>query len=176
MEHVTSEELDAGLTHIEGAPRDEGSVVMVVRRPAEDEREVLETARLDPAVGLVGDSWADRRGDRPPETQLTIMSARSIALIAGPEERWPPAGDQVYVDFDLSETNIPPGTRLNLGSAVVEVSDIPHTGCKKFSARYGLDAWRWVNSPVGRSLNLRGINVRVVEPGEVAPGDVVKKA
>ena len=96
------------------------------------------------------------------------MNARAAALVAGDRERWPLAGDQLYVDLDLSGENLPPGTRLAIGSAVVEVTDEPHTGCKKFSARFGLDALEFVNSPEGRALNLRGINTRVVEPAPSA--------
>ena len=103
------------------------------------------------------------------------MSSRAAALVAGDRERWPLAGDQLYVDLDLSDENLPPGTRLALGSAVLEVTDEPHTGCKKFTARFGLDAMVFVNSPVGRALNLRGINARVVESGTVRVGDAVTK-
>jgi MOSC domain-containing protein YiiM len=154
-------------------------VELIVRRPAEGEREVVEEAELDLAEGLVGDSWQarGRSGGRPSNTnaQVTVMNARATALVAGDRERWPLAGDQLYVDFDLSGDHIPPGTRLELGSAVLEVTADPHTGCKKFNERFGLEALKFVNSPEGRELNLRGINTRVVQPGTVRVGDAMRK-
>jgi len=172
---VTPEHLGAGLEHVRSAPRDEGSLELIARRPAVDEREVLEEATLDVERGLVGDSWS-LRGKRPnPKSQLTLMNARAAELIAGDRERWPLAGDQLYVDLDLSGDNVPPGTRLAIGSAVVEVSDLPHLGCGKFTERYGADARELVNSPEGVALNLRGINARVVQTGSVRLGDAVRK-
>lgn len=181
MRHLTTAELEAGLTVVEQSPADGGIVAMIVRRPAEGEREVLDEAQLDLAKGLVGDDWEARGWRRRPEegpnpaTQVTLMNARFVALIAGSEERWPLAGDQFYVDLDLSADNLPPGTLLRLGSAVVEVSAEPHTGCGKFVRRFGADARRFANSVAGRRLNLRGINARVVEPGTVRRGDAVRK-
>ena len=177
--YTTPAELEAGLDHLRAAPRGEGVVQMIVRRPVVDERETLDEAELDLVDGLVGDSWRarGRSGGRPAneKAQITVMNARSTALIAGDRERWPLAGDQLYVDFDLSGEHIPPGTRLAVGSAVIEVTDDPHTGCKKFSARFGLEALMFVNSPEGRALNLRGINTRVVEPGAVRVGDAIRR-
>jgi len=176
MPYPTRAQLDAGVPDVEGSPKDHGTLEMVVRRPAEDQREVLEEGELDPAVGLIGDSWLVRAGESPDANrQLNIMNARAVALVSGSRERWPLAGDQLYVDFDIGVENAPPGTQLEVGEAVIEVTDIPHRGCKKFSARFGSDAWRWVNDPVGRTLNLRGVNARVVRPGRVAPGDRVSK-
>ena len=103
------------------------------------------------------------------------MCARAIAAIAGSRERWPLAGDQLFVDLDLSVANVPPGTRLAVGTAVVEASTEPHMGCKKFRGRYGLDAVRFFASDVGLALQLRGINATVVEDGEVRLGDLVRK-
>jgi len=103
------------------------------------------------------------------------MNARAAALVAGSRERWPLAGDQLYVDLDLGLANLPPGTRLYVGSAVIQVTAEPHRGCGKFSRRFGVDAMRWVNSAVGRELNLRGINARIVRPGTVRPGDPIRK-
>jgi hypothetical protein len=138
---------------------------------------VLEEGVLDTAQGLVGDDWLARAGESPdPATQLTLMSSRVIGLITdGDRERWPLAGDQLYVDLDLSPENLPPGTRLAAGTAIVEVTDVPHTGCAKFTARFGPAAIRFVNSPPGRELRLRGMYVRVVEPGIVRPGDAISK-
>ena len=182
VRHLDAAELEAGLTEILRAPADGGSVELIARRPAEGEREVLEEATLDLVVGLVGDNWSTRGSRRMPDrsanpaAQLTLMSARVVDLVAaGEKERWALAGDQLYVDFDLTAANIPPGTRLAVGSAVIEVSDEPHTGCEKFHARFGGDAHRFVNTRAHRGLNLRGINARVVEPGVVRRGDAIRK-
>jgi hypothetical protein len=174
--HLTTEELEARLDEIRGAPPDAGRVELIVRRPAEGERELLGAAELDPALGLAGDRWSRREGRAPnPATQLTIMNARATAAVATERERWALAGDQLYLDLDLSEANLPPGTHLALGSAVIRISEEPHTGCKKFVARFGMDAMLFVNSPVGRSLRLRGVNASVVTPGTVRVGDVATK-
>ena len=177
--YATPAELEAGLDHLRAAPKGEGVVELIVRRPTVDERETVDEAELDLEDGLVGDSWRarGRSGGRPANenAQITVTNARSAALVAGDRERWPLAGDQLYVDFDLSGEHIPPGTRLAVGTAVIEVTDDPHTGCKTFSARFGLEALTFVNSPEGRELNLRGINTRVVESGTVRVGDAIRK-
>lgn len=177
--YATPSELEAGLDDVRAAPQGEGTLELIVVRPAVDEREVPDAASLDVDQGVVGDRWlaSGRSGRRPanPKAQVTLMSSRAAALVAGDRERWPLAGDQLYVDLDLSDENLPPGSRLSLGSAVLEVTDEPHTGCKKFTTRFGLDAMAFVNSPVGRALNLRGINARVVESGTVRVGDAVTK-
>jgi MOSC domain-containing protein YiiM len=177
--YVSAGELEAGLAEILRAPAAEGIVELIVRRPAVDEREVLEEAVLDLDEGLLGDRWratARSHGETvSTSNQLTLMSARVIALIAPDRERWPLAGDQLYVDLDLSPGNLPAGTRLALGSAVIEVTDEPHTGCSKFSGRFGSDAIRFVNSGAGRDLRLRGLNARVVGPGRVRAGDTIRK-
>ncbi len=172
--HLTREELDAGLDEIRRSPADDGVLEMIVRRPQVGERETVDEAWLDTEVGLVGDSWSTRRHPDP-DAQLTIMNARLIALVAGDRARWPPAGDQLFVDLDLSAANLPSGTRLAIGSAVIEITPEPHTGCRKFVSRYGLDAQKFVNSPVGRELRLRGLNARVVRGGAIRRGDAVKK-
>jgi hypothetical protein len=181
MEHPTATALGDGLDDVRHSPPDHGRVDLIVRRPAENAREVLAEARLDRTQGLVGDTWRARPSgltpDRSPhpDLQLTLMNSRVAALVAGGDERRPLAGDQLYVDLDLSEANLPPGTRLALGSAVIEISDKPHRGCAKFAARFGQEALRFVNSPVGRELRLRGVNARVVVSGTVRVGDAVRK-
>jgi hypothetical protein len=179
--HVTMDELEAGLDEIRRSPRDEGVLKMIVRRPRSGEREVLEDGELDPGEGLVGDSWKHRVSSRSsdkspnPDTQLNVMNSRVIALVAQDTDRWSLAGDQLFVDLDLSAENLPAGTRLALGSAVIEVTALPHTGCKKFLERFGIDAVNFVNSTLGNQLHLRGINARVVQAGVIRVGDLVKK-
>ena len=179
--HLTMPELTAGMENIRQAPKDLGILRMIVRRPEVDSRETIQEAELSLADGLVGDNWKLRGsrlmpdGSANPNAQITVMNARSIALVAQSEDRWPLAGDQLYVDMDLSEDNLPPGTRLAIGSAVLEVSPVPHTGCNKFSSRFGVDAMKFVNTPEGKQLHLRGINTRIVQPGTIHVGDVVRK-
>jgi len=181
MQHLTKEELEAGLDEIRRSPPDKGVLKLIVRRPETEQREVLTEGTLDPAHGLVGDNWLARGnrhtadGSADPDMQLNIMNARVIALVAQDPERWALAGDQLYIDMDLSPDNLPPGTRLSIGSAVIEVTPPPHTGCKKFVARFGKDAMVFVNSGVGRLLNLRGINAKVVKAGIVRTNDVAQK-
>ena len=176
--HFTAAELEERLPHVRGAPSDNGRVELVTRRPAEGQRELLDEAELHLVDGLVGDRWSQGRSHgRSPnlDAQLTLMSARAAEIVAGTKERWALAGDQLYVEFDISEANLPPRTRVAVGTAVVEVSDEPHTGCKKFVQRFGMDAMLLVNSPEGRALRLRGMNTRIVEPGVVRPGDEIRK-
>lgn len=172
---ATADQLSADLDHVRAAPRDEGTLELIATRPAVGERDVVEEAELDVEQGVVGDSWS-RRGKRPnPKSQVAIMSARAAAMVAGERDRWALAGDQLYVDLDLSGANLPPGTRLAIGTAILEVSDLPHLGCGKFTARYGADARDLVNSPEGVALNLRGINTHIVQSGTVRRGDTVRK-
>lgn len=179
--HLSMTELEAGLDHIRQSPSDEGRLMLIVRRPQDDEREILDSCELDPLQGLMGDNWKVRGskhspdGSANPNMQITIMNARTIALIAQNPERWPLAGDQLYIDMDLSDDNLPPGTLLALGTAVIEVSAVPHTGCKKFSSRFGVEAMKFVNSPEGKRLHLRGINARVVRAGSIHVGDFARK-
>jgi hypothetical protein len=181
VRHLKTAELEAGLEEIRRAPKDAGLLELIVRRPRVDEREVLLEGELDPSEGLVGDSWRERGSSRTPdgsahpEMQLNVMNARVIALVAQGRERWPLAGDQLYLDMDLSGENLPAGTRLALGEALIEVTAPPHTGCNKFVARFGLEAMKFVNSKVGRELHLRGINARVIRRGIIRVGDVAKK-
>src|SRR5215213_8869629 len=179
--HLTTAELEGGLEAVRQSPQDVGTLEMIVRRPRVDGREVLDEGELDLEVGLVGDTWRERGSSRTadgtahPDMQLNVINARLLDLVAQDKARWPLAGDQLVVDFDLSEANIPPGTRLAIGSAIIEVTAQPHTGCQKFVQRFGVDAMKFVNSPPGRQLRLRGINARVVVSGRIRAGDRVKK-
>ena len=179
--HLTMAELEAGLDAIRHAPKNEGALELIVRRPQIEAREILEVGQLDLVEGLVGDNWKVRGSSRTldgsshPDMQLNIMNARVIALVAQKKERWQLAGDQLFIDLDLSIDNVPPGTKLSLGSAIIEVTDQSHTGCKKFLARFGKNALQLISSPVGKHLQLRGINAKVVQPGTIRLGDVVRK-
>lgn len=180
-EYLSMSELEAGMEHIRQSPRDHGELRMIVRRPRDDEREVLDHGELSLSEGLVGDNWKQRGSNHTPDrsanldAQITVMNARTIELLAREKERWALAGDQLFVDFDLSDENIPPGTRLAVGSAILEVSAQPHSGCKKFSARFGVEALKFVNSPEGKQLHLRGINAKVIQAGTIRVGDIVSK-
>ena len=181
VKHLTASELEAGLEEINRSPKDEGVLELIVRRPQVGEREILQEGQLDLADGLVGDSWKIRSSKRTPDgtphpdMQLNLMSSRLVSLVSQDRSRWHLAGDQLYVDLDLSEYNLPAGTRLSIGSAVIEVTAEPHTGCAKFVERFGLDAMKFVNSPQRKHLHLRGINARVVRPGVIRVGDKVSK-
>jgi hypothetical protein len=178
-DHRSHEELEAGLAKILESPKDAGSLVLIVQRPASNQRTEVSTGELSIEEGLVGDNWKSRgSGSMPdrsahPDMQLNVMNSRAIALIAVDPSRRPLAGDQLYVDLDLSDANLPAGSRIQLGNAVIEVTEIPHTGCRKFVQRFGRDAMEFVNSPTGRKHNLRGINAKVVQAGIVQVGDEV---
>jgi hypothetical protein len=180
--HFDLATLQAGLDEIRNSPKDAGHVELICRRPQTEQREVMDEAVLDTDQGLVGDNWVTRGsksradGTAHPDMQLTLMNVRSATLIAGAPERRQLAGDQFFVDFDLSVDNIPPGSRLKLGDATVEITEIPHRGCGKFSARFGVDALKFVNSEVGRELNLRGVNAKIIDGGVVRRGDTIAKA
>jgi hypothetical protein len=181
VKHLDTAALQAGLGHIRESPPDHGTVEMIVRRPAVDEREVLVVGTLDADTGLAGDTWQVRRSSRTPDgsahpgMQLTVINSRAALLVAQDPGRRMLAGDQLYVDLDLSPVNLPAGTRLAVGSAVIEVSEEPHLGCAKFAARFGEEALRFVNSRTGRGLRLRGLNARILTSGTVRPGDRVSK-
>ena len=181
MTHRTMSELEAGLEEIGRSPKDGGALEMIVRRPQIGEREILEEGQLDLVDGLVGDSWKNRSSRRTadgtphPDMQLNLMNSRVVSLVSQDRSRWHLAGDQLFVDFDLGEANVPAGTKLAIGSAVIEVTAQPHTGCSKFVERFGLDAMKFVNSAEREDLHLRGINARVVRPGVLRVGDTVSK-
>jgi MOSC domain-containing protein YiiM len=181
VENLSRELLMAGLDHIRGAPGDRGELLAIVRRPVPGERELLSEATLDDGVGLVGDSWLTRGssstpdGSAVPGMQVTVMNARVAELVAGGRQRMPLAGDQLYLDLDLSTDNLPMGSLIRLGHAVLEVSAVPHLGCAKFVERFGADAAQFVNSRLGRQLRLRGVNTRVVVAGAIHLGDMATR-
>jgi MOSC domain-containing protein YiiM len=182
VEHHSRERLVAGLGQIRDSPRDSGRLVLMARRPAAGGRDLPVEAMLDQAAGLAGDNWLARGskntpdGSADPQRQVTVMNARVAELVAGGTDRMALAGDQLYIDLDLSVRNLPAGSLLAVGQAVLQVSDAPHLGCAKFVERFGAEAMRFVNSPVGRQLRLRGVNTRVVVPGTVRLGDLAVKA
>ena len=181
IKHLSTPDLEAGLERIRNSPKNQSVLDMIVSRPEEDAREIMELADLDVVVGLVGDTWQARPSARSgdgkahPDMQITLMNSRVADLVAQSKERWPLSGDQLFADLDLSKTNVPPGTRISVGKAVLEATDQPHTGCKKFASRFGVDALKFISSPATEVLQLRGINLKVVEGGEIKPGDIVKK-
>lgn len=181
VKHLSLAELEAGLESIRQSPEDQGVLEMIVRRPAENEREVLLEGRLDPACGLEGDTWSIRGSSRSadgaahPEMQINIMNARVIALVAQDQQRWPLAGDQLFIDLDLSDDNLPPGARLGIGTAVIEITAQPHLGCHKFEARFGRAARQFVNWDLAKNLHLRGVNAKVIQSGVVRVGDRARK-
>ena len=181
VKHLTTAELEAALDHLRETPKDDGIVHLIVRRPDVDQREVLDEAELHPELGLIGDNWkvrGSRRtpdGSAHPDMQINIMNSRVTALVAQEKDRWPLAGDQLYIEMDLSKVNLPAGSRIAVGSAVLEVSPLPHTGCQKFVSRFGIEAMQFVNSETGKEMCLRGINAKVVQGGTVKVGQTAKK-
>lgn len=180
-QHQSAAQLGRKLEHIADSPDDRGVVEMIACRPAEDERETLDIAVLDTELGLIGDNWKARGSRRSPDgsanpkAQVTLMNSRVIDAVTGGDlSRWSLAGDQIYVDLDLSPENVPAGARLAIGDALIEVSDQPHTGCHKFASRFGAEALRFVNTGAGRENRFRGINCFVVTGGTIHTGDTVE--
>lgn len=181
QKHLTTDEIASGMETVLASPADRGSLRLIVARPAIGKRTVLHEADLDADQGLIGDNWSTRGSKRTanggghPDMQINIMNARFAELVAGSKERIHLAGDQLFVDLDLSRSNLPPLTRLAVGTAVLEITAIPHLGCKKFVERFGTDAMRYANSEFGRRHNLRGVNAKVVRSGRVQIGDAITK-
>ena len=180
--HLTREELEKGIEDVLVSPTDNGTLELICSRPAVEKRKVLESGTLDIRSGLVGDNWSTRGSSRTvdrsghPEMQINVMNYRFALFIAGSRERVSLAGDQLFVDLALAPATLPPGTRLSIGSAVIEVTAVPHLGCKKFVSRFGVEAMKSANSDFGRSHSLRGINAKVVTGGTIATGDLITKA
>jgi len=181
IKHLNKAELEAGLDQIKQSPKNNGTLHLIVRRPEENAREVLETGTLSTTDGLVGDMWKRRKsrrtkdGSAHPDMQLNIINSRLIEHVAQDPNRWKLAGDQLYVDMDLSKANLPAGTQLKINNCIIEVTPQPHTGCKKFIERFGRDAMIFVNSEVGKKHQLRGINAKVIKGGEIVKGATVVK-
>jgi len=179
--HRTTAELEAHLDVLRAAPRSVGSLELLVRRPTVEAREILSEGVLDLELGLVGDNWLERAAShaiaegRHLTAQLNVMSARMVRFLAPTVEEQALAGDQLFLDLDISVTNLPAGTQLAIGDdAVIEITAKPHNGCAKFRARFGDEALAFVNSAAGNELRLRGFNARVVVSGTVRPGDKVR--
>jgi hypothetical protein len=180
-QYVSEADLLAGIETIRNSPRDQGQVELIVVRPKDLERVVLAECTLSARLGAHGDVWADEcwktlpDGSPHPDVQITLMNSRCIALLAQEKSRWPLAGDQLYVDLDLSDDNLPVGQCLAVGTAILQITDTPHTGCELFAERFGPAALALVNSPAGKQLHLRGIYAKVVRDGLVKTGDLVSK-
>ncbi len=181
MNTLTTTDIQSRLAAQGDSPQDNGTVEMIVCRPDEGERLQLEQAELDMTEGMKGDNWL-ARGSRHTddgramiEAQITLMNSRTIDAIAQDREKWALAGDQLFVDFDLSAENLPVGQQIAIGTAILEVSEVPHNGCGKFTERFGSEATRFVNSKEGRANRRRGVNTRVVQAGTINIGDSITK-
>jgi MOSC domain-containing protein YiiM len=179
--HLSLAELTEGLPRILAAPKDQGTVRALVVRPAKGERRDVGSVRVSLAGGVEGDHWAQGcwkstdDGKPHPDVQICLMNARCIELIAQDRANWPPAGDNLFLDMGLTPDNLPPGTRIGIGSAEMVITDTPHNGCASFIERYGRDACLFVNTGEGKRLRLRGIYARVTRDGEISVGDRVVK-
>jgi len=178
---LSEAQLNLGLDHIQNSPNDDGVLEMIVIRPGENERVVLDKSLVSSKLGVHGDNWAIKcwktlpDGSPHPEVQIAITNSRSIGLLAQDKARWSLAGDNLYVDFNLSDENLRAGQRLAIGTAILEITTHAHNGCKKFNARFGADAVKFVNSPIGKKLHLRGIYAKVVQDGVIQVGDRIRK-
>jgi MOSC domain-containing protein YiiM len=173
--HRSLDDLNTRYDGFEPSPTNQGTVKLIVVRPDHDVRETPQTTEVTSELGLTGDHWSKGKYADRPEMQVAIMNSRVLDLIAGGRGRWALAGDNLIADLDLSTSNLPPGQRLAVGSAVLEVTEIPHRGCAKFSTRFGADALRFVNRGRGKDLRLRGVYARVTQPGRISVGDLITK-
>ena len=166
--HLPLAELEARLRALPGAPKDSGRLALIVCRRDDGVRETPERVHLTAEEGVPGDSWG-RRAPRKPEAQLAVMR-RDVAELIANGQPLTVFGDNLFVDLDISAANLPPGARLRVGGAIVEVTPLPHDGCGKFKGRFGPDALQFVNAKPTRDQNLRGIYWKVIESGEAAVG------
>lgn len=174
-------ELELGIDEIKESPKDNGLIEMIVRRPETETREIINSCEISLVNGLEGDNWKARGSSSTPdnsadpEAQITLMNSRVIQLLSGDKENWQWAGDQFFVDMDLGIENLPPHSRIQIGSVILEISATPHTGCKKFSGRFGVEALAFISTPLGKSLRMRGVNAKVIQAGQIKVGDVIRK-
>ncbi|MEM7334639.1 MAG: MOSC domain-containing protein [Chloroflexota bacterium] len=186
MEQVTKTILDMtqlneGIPVILESPKNNGRIDLITIRPATNERVLKDEVEISIENGVEGDNWKTRGSNSMPdkssnpEAKITIMNSRVIKHITQSDSGWEWAGDQFFVEMDLSEENLPAGQQLQLGTAVLEVSAVPHTGCAKFVARFGKDAHKFVNNQYGRSQRFRGVNLKVIKGGTVKVGDTAQK-
>ena len=174
IRHLLSDQIDAKINQLAESPKDRGVLEYIVLRLPEERRETPQEAAVHPESGLHGDRWGQARSPNL-GAQISMMNSRFLRVIAGGEERMPLSGDNLLVDLDLSDENLPSGTRLKIGTAVFEVTDIPHTGCAKFQRRYGVDALEVVNSETYKARRLRGLFTRAIQPGKIRVGDSICK-
>jgi hypothetical protein len=180
--HLSLEELQSHLDSIKQSPQDDGILKAIVIRPVSNERVGMESSVVTPDGGVHGDRWAKQawlnlpEEELEPKAQITVMNSRAAEVIARNRARWPLAGDNLYVDLDLSEDNLQAGQQLSIGSAVFEITPQPHNGCGKFEQRFGAEALKWVNSEEGKHHHLRGIYIKVVKAGVINVDDTITKA
>lgn len=179
--YVEISQIEAELAAMGASPLDTGTVELIVCRPENLKRRVLESGEFSVTEGLIGDNWYTRGsrhtedGNAHPGMQVAIMNSRVIQAIASDKDRWQLAGDQLFVDFDLSIENLPIGQQFSVGEVIFEVSEVPHNGCGKFTERFGSEATRFVNSKEGRANRRRGINALVIQAGTIRTGDTITK-
>lgn len=181
MKFVTQPEIDQRLSSVLDSPKDQGTVEMIVVRPFKNQRKTLIHVLFSPEAGVTGDNWKTQcwkklnDGQSDPDVQVAIMNARMIDMLTDDKAHWPLAGDQLFVDFDLSVTNLSPGDQLQIGDAVLQITAEPHRGCSKFKQRFGELAMHCVNSAQGDAHRLRGIYAKIISAGNVSVGDVIHK-
>ena len=180
-QHVSAVELEQGLAEVLASPTDAGRLTAIFVRPAPNERRRLVSATLTPEKGIDGDRWVSDsfsglKDGSDPRSQVSIMNDRFLRQVAGDDDGMCLAGDNLIVDLDLSEANLPAGSHVTIGPEVIlEISDLKHTGCSKFARRYGPDAKTFANNKQGTALHLRGRYARIVRGGTIRLGDEVRK-